>query len=210
MGSSCCSTCQASLCDDGSCPLCPDEANAPIDEETYLNSIGVELQCDVDDAIREGYHVTGLRPYRVFLVWRKRGRDQIFDIIRSIELMPVRLEAMDSTDLELMPLGLNAEGGITLTEISPRQVSELDLRGKIDGKDLPHDTEFFYEVRKRPFPGQPEHPPRRYILASEPHHDAESFEFVVNLQHQKFPTSPAGEDTQMPKRPQLRHVEADV
>lgn len=203
-----CDQCGAELVED-SCARCPPEANAPVDEATYLESLGVDLQCDIDDALREGYHVTGLRPYRVWLVWRKRGRDYRWDVVREIELMPVKVEALDATDLELLSMGLSPEGPLTLTQISPRQVSELDLRGKWNGSDLPENYEFFYRIVKRPFPGQPTHPPRRYILVTEPHHDGEQFQYVVNLRAQKVPDDLDGEDQQF-GTPKVRRIKANL
>ena len=170
---------------------------------SYGGSLGVDLQCVVDDARRTGYHETGLRPYRVFLVWRRRrreiapGREHV--ITRRIELVPVQLVALDSTDLELTSVGLDAVGGITLTQISPLQVSDDDLRGKIEGRDLdPSEEEFFYEVLHRPMPGQTTPKRRRYILASEPHHDGETFEYVGSLRAQAADVGANGEDQNLP------------
>lgn len=169
----------------------------------YYDSIGVDLQCIVDEARREGYHVTGLRPYRVFLVWRRRERDQPpnreFKIVKRIELVPVNVVALDTTDLELTAVGLDAVGAVSLSQISPAQVSDDDLRGKLDGRDLNgSEEEFFYEIIHRTFPGQTKPPRRRYIITSEPHHDGESFQYVVNLRAQAADVGPDGEDQNLP------------
>jgi hypothetical protein len=189
------------------------EAGPCGDLGSYHDSLGVDLQCDIDDARREGYHTTGLRPYRVFLVWRKRQRDQppdrAFKVIKRVELVPVNLVALDTTDLELTSVGLDAIGGVSLTQISPGQVSDDDLRGKLDGRDLNgSEEEFFYEIVHRTFPGQSTPPRRRYILAGEPHHDGEGFQYVVNLRTQAADLGPNGEDQNLPpvhprRRPEL-------
>ena len=174
----------------------PCDGPAPVVEEgpcgpggSYLTSLGVTLQCTVDEARRLAYHTTGLRPYRVFLVWRRRRRDiapeRPHQIIKRLELVPVNLVALDGTDLELTSVGLDAVGGLTLTQISPRQVSDDDLRGKLDGRDLVgSEEEFFYEVIHRQLEDQTDPPRRRYIIASEPHRDGEGFQYVVNLKAQ--------------------------
>jgi hypothetical protein len=199
--------------DDPCCDTLP-AAVDPCGDESYEESIGVELQCDIDEARREGYHVTGLRPYRVFLTWRRRNRNlppnRPYQVIKRVELMPVNLVALDGTDLELTSVGLDAVGGITLTQISPDQVSDNDLRGKLDGRDLnASEEEFFYEVVHRTFPGQTEPPRRRYILVSEPHHDGIGFMYTVNLRAQaadvgKDGTTDQGLPPAIPrKRPEL-------
>lgn len=189
-------------------------ASDPCGDDLYEESLGVELQCDIDEARREGYHVTGLRPYRVFLTWRRRNRNlppnRSYQVIKRIELMPVNLVSLDGTDLELTSVGLDALGGITLTQISPGQVSDDDLRGKLDGRDLKaSEEEFFYEVVHRTFPGQTTPPRRRYILVSEPHHDGIGFMYTVNLRAQAEDVSDDGvTDKNLPpvhprKRPEL-------
>lgn len=172
----CGSPCVCKTASSGDCDIADD----------YASSLGVELQCDIDEARREAYHVLGLRPYRVFLTWRRRNRslppERSYAVIKRIELVPVNVVALDGTDLELTSVGLDAIGGITLTQISPAQVSDDDLRGKLDGADLKaSEEEFFYEVVHRVFPGQTTPPRRRYILVSEPHHDGVGFMYTVNL-----------------------------
>lgn len=192
------------------CPTVDDCGGA----DDYAHSLGVELQCDIDDARREAYHVTGLRPYRVFLTWRRRNRNlppnRPFQVIKRIELIPVNVVALDGTDLELTSVGLDAIGGLTLTQISPAQVGDTDLRGKLDGRDLvPSEEEFFYEVVHRPFPGQSTPPRRRYILTGEPHHDGIGFQYTVNLRAQAQDVAEDGfTDQNLPKaiprkRPEL-------
>jgi hypothetical protein len=139
----------------------------------------------------------------VFLVWRRRRRDIAPDrpqrIIKRVELVPVNVVALDATDLELTAVGLDAIGGLTLTQISPRQVSDDDLRGKLDGRDLEgSEEEFFYEVLHRQLEGQADPPRRRYILASEPHRDGEGFQYVVNLKAQAENVGPNDEDQNLP------------
>lgn len=180
------------------------------DPGTFQETLGVEEQCAVDEARREGYHVTGLRPYRVFLVWRRRRRDTDgdHDVIKRLELIPVNVVALDSADLELTVVGLDAIGPLQLTQISPAQVSDNDLRGKLDGRNLnPTEEEFFYEIRHEPFPGQIEPFRRRYILAAEPHHDAIGFQYVVSLRTQATQTGPNDEDLNLPPKSPRRKVE---
>lgn len=119
-----------------------------------------------------------------------------------MELMPVKLRALDTMDLELSQAGLEAEGAIQLREISPAQVTEDDLRGYLDGKlwgkDDP-DREFFYEVRLHErctgaIPGVPNSGRvlpvgtkiRRFALGSEPFFDGGRMQWRIGLVDQKI------------------------
>lgn len=174
--------------------------------QTFETSVGVDVQCAVDEARREGFHLTGLRPYRVFLVWRRRRRDTDgdHDVILRKELVPVNVVAIDGTDLELTVVGLDAIGPLTLTQISPGQVSDDELRGKLEVspgviRNLdPTEEEFFYEIQHEPFPGQSTPLRRRYILAAEPHHDAIGFQYVVTLRTQETQMGTNDEDQNLP------------
>ena len=160
------------------------------------------------DVGRRVAHELGFRPYRVFLVWQERGRDRIWRCVQELELVPVRLVALDAVDLELSQHGLQPEGGISLREVSPAQVSEDDLRGYLYGERWGSDTierEFFYEVRLhercRPqdVPGSMRHAEggprrRRFTLGAEPHLDANGYQWRVGLVDQEIGRTRDGED----------------
>ena len=180
--------------------------NEPVSDEEYRCSLGVRLQGAIDRA-RRIPHALGFRPYRVFLVWQERERDREWRSVCEMELIPVRLMALDRVDLELSEVGLNPEGAIQLREISPAQVTEDDLRGFLNGEKWGSNTidrQFFYEVRLherctpqdvpgRVFPaGGPRR--RRFILGTEPHLDGDRHQFRVGLVDQEIARSRTGRD----------------
>lgn len=173
----------------------------------YQCSPGVSIQAAIDVG-RRVTHELGFRPYRVFLVWQERDRDRRWRCVQELELIPVRLIALDAVDLELSQHGLNPEGGISLREVSPAQVSEDDLRGYLNGQPWGADTierEFFFEVRLhercRPqdVPGSMRHAEggprrRRFTLGAEPHLDANGYQWRIGLVDQDIARTRDGED----------------
>lgn len=174
-------------------------------------SLGVRLQPTADRARRIA-HRLGFRPYRVAIIWQERDRKREWREVYRVELMPVRVVAMDSVARELGESGNRAEGSMRVTEVSPQQVTENMLRGQLPagvqwGADT-HDREMFFEVQRfRRCPEDPENPRHRFILGSEVHHDAEQMMFTFVLQAQQVPRGPEGEDRSLnlrrPKPPQI-------
>lgn len=168
--------------------------NAPVESTCNLMKL---IQPTIDMARRQN-HVLGLRQYRCFLVWQRRNSRQRFEEIKRIELMPVMMETVTSSyttpvGLELGPAGLHAEGGLRLSEVSPAQVSEYDLLGKLDGRDLTRDEEFFYEVMHNPWCANDQQTRlQRYTLKGIPFHNAEKFCWEIELTDQELPRLPEG------------------
>lgn len=186
--------------------------NLPVEDEAYRCSLGVSLQGALDRA-RRIPHTLGLRPYRVFLVWQQRDRDREWRTAVEMELIPVRLAALDSVDLSLSQAGLQPDGGINLTEVSPSQVTEDDLRGFLNGELWGSDTidrQFFYEVRlhercvsgdgvdSRILPKGTKR--RRFIPGSEPYFDGASHQFRVGLVDQEIARDRDGKDATIDRR----------
>ena len=175
--------------------------NQPVCDDTYQCSLGVRLQPTIDRARRIA-HRLGVRPYRVFLVWQERRRTREWYEVCRKELTPVRLIALDSVDLDVSQAGLQPEGGVSLREISPAQVTEDELRGYLNGEpwgaDDP-DREFFYEVQlhQRCVDGATPRR-RRFIIGSEPHLDGGAFQYRVGLVDQEIARSPDGQDRTAP------------
>jgi len=182
----------------GSPPCGPSPGNVPITEAEYMCSLGVRMQPTADRARRIA-HRLGMRPYRVAIIWQERGSKREWREVYRVELMPVRVVAMDSVARELGELGNHAEGAMRVTEVSPQQVTEGMLRGQLPagvqwGADT-HDREMFFEVQRfRRCPEDPENPRHRFVLGSEVHHDAEGMQFSFVLQAQQVPRSPEGAD----------------
>jgi len=90
----------------------------------------------------------GLAPYRVFLVWEQRVDSELFTEVRRIELMPVEMRGLNEVRITLGPDGRAPDGQVLLVGISPRQVTQDDLLGNMNGKAWDGDGErFFYESR---------------------------------------------------------------
>ena len=161
-------------------------------------SLGVRMQPTADRARRIA-HRLGMRPYRVAIIWQERASKREWREVYRVEIMPVRVVAMDSVSRELGELGNHAEGAMRVTEVSPQQVTEGMLRGQLPagvqwGADT-HDREMFFEVQRfRRCPEDPENPRHRFVLGSEVHHDAEGMQFTFVLQAQQVPRSPEGAD----------------
>jgi hypothetical protein len=187
-----CSTCGASPCDGTKAGCRPGPGNAPVG--SILGTLGVSLQSTVD-AARRLQHELGLRPYRVFLVWQRRDRGQVARELRRLELMPVRVAPVEEVRWTLGPVGGHAEGSLALSEISPAQVNEDMLRGRLDGREPEPDVEFFYEiVRAARCEGDDGGRPQRYTPASLVGLNGEGFEYRLVVTDQEAPRGRAGED----------------
>lgn len=172
-----------------------DDPHAPIEDAAYQVSLGVNIQGVMDNA-RRVRHVLGLRPYKVFLVWEQRGADRVFHPVRRIELLPVRISALDDIDLTLTEVGIHSRGSLVMDEISPNQVTEDDLRGRFDGASFNGEGQQFYVevVQQKRRPDDPSPKPQRYITSSQPYYDADRFWWQVSLQDQEAAPGPGGKD----------------
>lgn len=161
--------------------------------------LGIELQSLVDE-LRRIPHEEALRPFRVYLVWTRRDAQQVFQEFRRIELQPVTVSSLDAVQLQLAAWGLNPEGQIRLSRVSPQQVDEDDLRGLILHAPIPPDVQFFYEVVRTPRCAA-EGPTRRrrFVLASLPFLDAPRFQWTLQLTDQEHARSPTLADEQLRK-----------
>lgn len=123
------------------------EGNAPI--HSIKCSLGVALQ-GVIDPIRRLKTELGFTPYRVWLVWEEQGDDGHYRDVRRVELQPVEVEKLDEVALTVGPGGSQPEGQIRLVRISPRQVRQDALLGRLDGRPWNGDRQrFFYDVVAR-------------------------------------------------------------
>ena len=180
----------------------PGPGNVPVEESEFQCSLGVRLQPAIDRSRRVA-HTLGMRPYRVFLVWQERRNQRKFVEVARCELIPVRVQAMDSLELELTQAGLTHARMIKLREISPALVDEDILRGHLDGKPWTgNDREFFYEVVMfRRCSTDPPRIRRRFILGNVPHFEATAFEFKVGLMDQLIDRTREGVDQTLPPFP---------
>lgn len=123
------------------------EGNAPV--WSIKCSLGVGLQGTIDQ-IRRLKTTMGLTPYRVWLVWEEQGDDGVYRDVRRVELQPVEVRKLDDVALTVGPGGVQPEGEIQLVHVSPAQVRQDALLGRLDGKTWSGDRQrFFYEVAPR-------------------------------------------------------------
>ncbi len=125
----------------------PDGANAPVLDE------GCTLVSDLLGVLDDVRHLEtelGMTPYRAWLVWELRGPDGEFRDVRRIELQPVKVVGLREMNLDLSVGGMRPQGVIRIERVSPRQVNEDDLRGRMDGKPWDEDGQrFFVEIASR-------------------------------------------------------------
>lgn len=195
-------SCDAPDPDEANCTSGP--GNEPVSGDAYRRSLLVRRQAVVDRG-RAKAHQLGARPYRVFLVWQERDHKRKFREVKRIELMPVKLTAMDAVDLEASLAGLDGDGGVTLTQVSPQQVSEDNLYGWIDGVDWAAnnaDREFFYEVQRHSrCSGRDPTRRARFVLAARPHYDGAKMQYRVQLVDQDVARDRDGNDQTVAPRP---------
>lgn len=186
---------------DDSCnpPRCgPTAASACLTEAAYQCSTAVALQAQVD-AGRRVLHDLGFRPYRVSLIWQRFNRFKVgWEEVARIDLMPVKVVALNSASYQVGEGGLYLEGPVELEEVSPQQVNEGLLRGYRDGvnwAEQSSEREFFYEIQQlRRCPGDPETPRHRFALGTAVHHDALGFQYRFSLVPQIVQRSAGGAD----------------
>jgi hypothetical protein len=180
-------------------------ANQPLGPNEVACSIAARIQTAVDRAEKIGPHRVGLRPYRVRLVWQERNHDHEWREVTSLELYPVLVLGLDDVDLQTEADGMTDIGRVRLRKVSPSQVDEETLRGNIRGIQWSQDTterEFFYEIQQLGrCVGEGEHRRHRFVLAANPHYDAENFQWRVSLHDQRQARTPSGRDVSVPQEP---------
>lgn len=155
------------------------------------------------DNLRQLYTEFGLRPYRVFSVVVKwsGGASGLGDAVvaSETELLPTPLvKDMKPIRGVSKPAGRNEEGGIMLTQISPRY-TEDDIRALFHTQPLGEALDGFLEVRVDSRDGEAVR--RRFSVKGAPYRDAGKFEWSARLRIQYADRSRAGvvqDDVQSP------------
>jgi hypothetical protein len=173
----------------------PGPGNEPITDAEYQGSSAVCLQATIDAARRQS-HLLGFRPYRVKLVWVKRDNSQRFtQVLREIELVPVLISTLTGQAWQATTLGADeGPGDLSISEISPAQVNDLDLLGKINGSDVDYDVDFFYEIQQIPRCAGDNPRPYRFVPSSLPHYSAEDYQWAINVVAQNNARGADGSD----------------
>lgn len=154
--------------------------------QQYASSLARLLEGPADK-LRNIFTLVGMRPYVVRLVrtrWtggaRGHGPEVIVD--DNVQILPTPL-LVDLSGLQrvISPVGADERGSLMLTEISGCYTEE-QLRGlSDDGKEIPPDIGFFYEVEfLRPDGKEGER--RRFSIAGPPEYVPDEFGWRVRLE----------------------------
>lgn len=156
----------------------------PVEDFEYGDTLlGGFLDGCIDD-IRQIATDVGARPYRVFWVrtrWSGRERGSGVESVISVEeLTPTPKVQMDGLQRQMLDIGIDEQGAISISEISPRY-NEMQLTGQLpSGEAIPANETFYWEVslsrgdidaKKR----------RRYMIQGAPTYDATRLQWTVRL-----------------------------
>lgn len=137
------------------------------------------------DELRQIAADLGARPYRVFLVrtsWSggKRGRG-VEVVIQETEVLPTpKVETLSSINLQMLDPGLDEQGNLSVTEISPRYTENQLLGRNEDGTEIAENETFSWEIslsrgdrdsKKR----------RRFMIRGVPSYEATNLQWKVQL-----------------------------
>jgi hypothetical protein len=130
----------------------------------------------------------GLRPYRMFSIvtaWSggEKGRGQEF-VVSEVELLPTPSVDVSSLQGEMTAAGLNENGVLRVTEVSPRY-TEDDIYSIFHVQPLPAGHFGFIEVRLDCRDGNARR--RRFVVSGAPQRRADQFDWSVRLLEQWQP-----------------------
>lgn len=158
----------------------------PILDHEYRNTLlGQFLEDDCLDELRQIAVDFGARPYRVFWVrtqWTggKRGRG-VERVIAETEILPTpKVESAASVNLQLLDVGMDEQGALNISEISPRYTENQLLGRNEDGSEIPDNETLFWEVRlSRGDAGDDKN--RRYMIKGVPDYRPTELQWKVSL-----------------------------
>jgi hypothetical protein len=159
--------------------------------ESVLGYTVIDMLAPAVDCARDLYTQLGLRTYAVTLVWTRwsggsRGRGQEF-IVGTFAILPTPMVPdLTALSLELKEIGMNEQGSLTVSQISPRFGEDL-LMGRDHviptGSKIPSDMDFFWEIYMPSPDGKGIR--RRFFPSSAPSLDAGKFEWTIQLKEQE-------------------------
>lgn len=156
-----------------------------LEDFKYKDSLVGELFGCVD-AIRQIATDLGARPYRVFLVWtlwsgEERG-EGVESIVREEEILPVpKVAELSGIQLQLLDIGLDEQGAVQISQISPRYTENQLLGRKQDGSGVAKNETFSWEVRLDKGDMSDLKRRRRFMIKGVPSFKADSLMWSVNL-----------------------------
>lgn len=136
------------------------------------------------DDLRQINTDLGMRPYRVFLVrtrWSGESRGEgVETVISEEELSPTpKVEPVSSVNRQLLDIGIDEQGSLNVSEISPRY-TEFQLLGLTpNGESIPPNETFSWEVTL--MRGDGPHKRRRFLVQGVPSYQAEELQWTVRL-----------------------------
>jgi hypothetical protein len=158
----------------------------PILDHEYRDTLlGEFLDDDCLDELRQLAADFGARPYRVFLVrtrWTggKRGKG-VERVSQETEILPTpKLETLASVNLQMLDVGVDEQGAVSVSEISPRFTENQLLGRNEDGSGIPDDETFSWEIAlSRGDRGDDKR--RRYNIRGVPSYEATALQWKVQL-----------------------------
>lgn len=163
-------------------PLTPREAR-----HSLANKLGIKI----GDRLRQLNTKFGLRPQRVWLVWREwsggeRGQGDVIEKKR-IEILPTpKADSLDSVTYSVFHAGTVPAGSIKLSEVSLRLTYDeltghMLPNGELHTDNIPQPWEFYYELVEDGR-GDPEPVHQRYRILSYPFRKAGAVMWSVMLE----------------------------
>lgn len=173
-----------SECDCGCCRTC-----CGVSDFTQLDSLcgtlAGDLFCAVDD-IRDIATQLGTRPYIVSLVWTRWSRGKtgtgVEEVVLVERLLPTpKIPDLEPLDTEVLAIGTEEIGSISVNEISPRYTEDF-LKGIVAGNPrlAGNGIEFFWEVQLLKDVGRPGMR-RRFTMIDTPSYDTTKLQWSVRL-----------------------------
>jgi hypothetical protein len=116
-------------------------------------------------------------------------------LIREEEILPVpKIQEMASVQLQLLDIGMDEQGSLQVSQISPRYTENQLLGRNPDGSGIADNETFSWEVRLDKGDVSDLKKRRRFMVKGVPSFKAESLQWSVNLIR-------AGSDRQHDGRP---------
>jgi len=151
------------------------------------------------DELRQLNAELGARPYRVFLVrtrWSGKRRGQgVETVFSEDEILPTpKLSELSSLQRTMLDIGSDEQGGMNVSEISPRYTEWQLLGLNPDGSAVPENETFSWEISlSRGDAGSKKR--RRFTVQGIPGYNASRLEWTVRLGRAGSDRNPDGSST---------------
>jgi len=156
-----------------------------LDAEYGDTLLGSFVGDDCLDEIRQLNADLGARPYRVFLVrtrWSGKRRGQgVESVLEETEILPTpKVAEFSAIQRQLLDIGTDEQGGMNISEISPRYTEWQLLGLNPDGSAIAENETFSWEISlSRGDAGDKKR--RRFMVQGVPGYNASRLEWTVRL-----------------------------